>query len=85
MSSGVPCGIPTIWDPYLILLFGKSTITESFDFSIFGSEGSIKEIKPILFYKIPKSKAEFTKESNSLSIVLKSAPVIINVKVHLNV
>lgn len=62
-------------------ILSKSTITESFDFSIFGSEGSIKEIKPILFYKIPKSKAEFTKESNSLSIVLKSAPVIINVKV----
>ncbi len=61
-------------------ILSNTTITKSFNFSIFGSEGSIKEIKPILFYKIPKTKAEFTKESNSVSIVLKSAPVIINVK-----
>ncbi len=66
-------------------ILANTTITKTFDFSVFGAEGSIKEIKPIFYYKLPTARSEFsggefTKESNIISITLKSSPVSINVK-----
>ncbi len=63
----------------------NTTINKTLDFSVFGAEGIIKEIKPILYYKLPVSSpdfkgTEFTKESNIVSVILKSSPVSINVK-----
>ena len=44
-------------------ILSKSTITESFDFSIFGSEGSNQEIKPILFIKYQNQKRNSPKKA----------------------
>lgn len=70
---------------YIGDILANTTITKTFDFSVFGAEGSIKEIKPIFYYKLPTvrsefSGGEFTKESNIIYITLKSSPVSINVK-----
>lgn len=66
-------------------VLANTTITKTFDFSIFGAEGVVKEIKPVFYYKLPSAREEFggaifTKESNPVSVVLKSSPVSINVK-----
>lgn len=61
----------------------RTSATKSFSFVVFGSEGSIQEMKAKLFYKVPNaraefSQAEFNKESNSVSLALKTSPVSIN-------
>lgn len=61
-------------------VLAKSEKEATLNFSIYGSEGMVKEIQPILHYKLADSKAEFTKNSSPVSIVLKTSPVSINVK-----
>ncbi|MEA4910841.1 hypothetical protein SDC9_21651 [bioreactor metagenome] len=58
----------------------KSSVTKSLDFRVFGAEGIIKEIRPVLYYKVPKSKAEFNKQINLVTVAIKTSPVSINVK-----
>lgn len=58
----------------------RSSVTKTLDFRVFGAEGVIKEVQPVLYYKIPKSKAEFNKNINVVTIAIKTSPVSINVK-----
>lgn len=58
----------------------RTSITKSLDFRVFGAEGIVKEIQPVLYYKVPKSKAEFNKQINLVTVAIKTSPVSINVK-----
>lgn len=57
-----------------------TSVTKTFNFLVFGAEGIIKEIKPVFYYKIPQSKAEFNKDINLVSVTLKTSPISINVR-----
>lgn len=61
-------------------VLAHSVSNNSLNFSLYGSEGTIKNIQPVLHYKLADSKAEFTKDSNLVNITLKSSPVILNVE-----
>lgn len=61
-------------------LLANSSVTKTISVKLFGAEGTIKNIKPVLHYKVPNSKAEFNKDSNELNIILKSSPISLNVK-----
>lgn len=58
----------------------KTSMTKSVDFRVFGVEGKVKEIQPVLYYKVPKSKAEFNRQINLVTVLIKTSPVSINVK-----
>lgn len=57
----------------------RTVVAKTFPIVLFGAEGTTKDISPILFYKLAKSKAEFNKDGNVVTIILKSSPVTINV------
>lgn len=52
---------------------------KSISVTLFGNEGSAREIIATLFYKIEGSNAEFNKTTNPLNVLLKSSPVIISI------
>lgn len=56
------------------------SINKSLPVILFGSEGSNKEIKAVLYYKLSSSKAEFNKNSDNLLVLIKTSPVSISVK-----
>lgn len=58
----------------------NSSMTKTLDFRVFGAEGVVKEINPVLYYKVPKANAEFNKKINPVTVIIKTAPVSINVK-----
>ncbi len=60
-------------------ILANSVNSSSLDFTIYGSEGTVKDIQPVFHYKLADSKAEFTKNSNLVSVTLKSSPVTLNV------
>ncbi|MEI6352739.1 MAG: hypothetical protein WCO35_02270 [Candidatus Nomurabacteria bacterium] len=57
----------------------NDTSEKSVSVTLFGKEGSQKEIDATLFYKISGSNAEFNKLGNPVGILLKSSPVTITV------
>lgn len=52
---------------------------KSISVTLFGNEGSGREILATLFYKIDGSNAEFNKTANPINVLLKSSPVIISI------
>lgn len=61
-------------------ILANSVSFSELDFSVFGGEGTSKDLEPVLHYKLANSKAEFTKNILPLAITLKSSPVTINVE-----
>ena len=57
----------------------NDTSEKSVSVTLFGKEGSQKEIDATFFYKIAGSNAEFNKPGNPVGILLKSSPVTITV------
>lgn len=61
-------------------ILANSEIQKSIPITLFGAEGTFKDIDISLFYKTKGSNAEFQKDSDPISIMLKASPVSINVK-----